>query len=758
MNSFESLVEGVTPAQRQAIEHMHGPLLVLAGAGSGKTLVITRRLAHLVFQGVPPEAILAVTFTNKAAREMKDRVLGHVSAPGLWIHTFHAFAARVLRQEIPALGFPRSFTIYDEADRNALITAVMKELNIDTSFVPPAAVASAISRLKNDLVTPRDYEQRAAGHHAEQIARVFVRYEHSLKLAGALDFDDLLLKLRELLVEHPEVQERWCRKFHYLLVDEYQDTNLVQYELVKQLGHGHRNVCVTGDPDQAIYTWRGADIRNILSFEKDFPEAQVIKLEKNFRSVGNILKAADAVIANNRERKPKTLFTDAPDGGPIQVVSVFDEVAEARTAVEFVRDHRDRGGRLSETAIFFRTNALSRSLERAFLDAGLPYQVVGTVAFYERREVKDLIAYLRTVVNPDDDLSLLRVMNTPPRGIGARTVEHLKAFGAGMGLRLQAVLDRLDEVPGLRPGPRRSLQAFRSFLVDLRSRSDEPVGEILAHLVTTLDFEDYLRQQGDARSDDRVDNVHELLAAANDFGDRIDGETSLVAFLEDVALVSQADLYGQEEDAVSLMTIHNAKGLEFDLVVLVAFEEGLLPHHRSLDSGERAIEEERRLCYVAITRARKELALIHAASRTSAGWTNHARMPSRFLNEFPPSLLEHQNRAFPARSTPHHDHEATSHSSGPFGTRDPGMRQTSTARSTTSSVSSSRSSSSRSSSSSSSSSEGLDVGQLVRHELFGLGRVLRLEGRGPGRKVRIHFNTAGERLLVVEYANLTLVN
>lgn len=735
MNPAASLLDGVTPEQRTAITHVNGPLLVLAGAGSGKTLVITRRLAHLIHQGVPAGSILAVTFTNKAAREMRERIMQLVPAERLWVSTFHSFAARFLRQEIERLGYPRAFTIYDESDRVALVSSVLKELNIDPDLASPAALAATISRAKNERLSPRALERRSASHFVTQTARVYARYENSLKAAGALDFDDLLLKLLQLLEDHEDVRERWCRRFQYLLVDEYQDTNAIQYALVRILGSGHRNVCVTGDPDQAIYTWRGADIQNILSFERDFADATVVKLEQNFRSVGNVLAAADAVIGNNRARRPKRLWTDGPDGDPIRVIAVTDEIDEARHAVRLVREHQSAGGSLDEAAVFYRTNALSRSLERAFLEAGIPYEVVGTVAFYERREVKDVIAYLRTLVNPADDLSLLRVLNTPPRGIGTRTIEHLKAFAVSTGLRLRAVLDHLDEVPGLRPRARKALAAFQSLLTDLDTRRQDGPGDLLETLIERIQFVDHLERQGDVRSAERVENVEELIASAREFEARTESDRDLVTYLEDVALVSQADLYGRDEARVSLMTIHNAKGLEFDLVVLAAFEEGLLPHGRSIEAGEDALEEERRLCYVAITRARKQLVLVHADTRTSGGMVGVPRMPSRFLREIPPSLLEHHT------------------SRGRFGGGGLAPRESAAGRSDTQwtdDVPEFREPQAAT--------QELEAGQLVRHEMFGVGRVLRVEGRGPGRKVRIRFTTCGERLLVVEYANLTVVN
>ena len=743
MHALPPLLEGTTPEQRAAITHVTGPMLVLAGAGSGKTLVITRRLAHLVQEGVSPDSILAVTFTNKAAREMKERILRLVPAERLWVYTFHAFCVRVLRREIERLGYPRSFTIYDEADRIALVAAVMKELGIDPDLVQPAAVVSAVSRAKNNLVSPRAFEAEARGHFEQHIARLYVRYEHSMKTSNALDFDDLLLKALELFKNHEDVHRRWCSRFRFLLVDEYQDTNAIQYELVQRLGAGHRNVCVTGDPDQAIYTWRGADIRNILRFERDFPDARVVKLEKNFRSTGNILKAADGVIVNNLQRKAKALFTDAPDGDPLLEVLVPTETMEAAAAVRIVRDHVDAGGSPGDAAVFFRTNALSRSLERAFLEAGIPYEVVGTVSFYERREIKDLLAYLKAVVNPADDLSLTRIVNTPPRGIGARTLEHVKAYADTTGLRLRQVLDQIAQVPWIRPRPRNALMALSTLLRDLEARQDMPAGEFLERLIMDLDFTGYLDRRGDPRNHERLENIQELVAAAREYEAREGPDATLLGYLEDVALVSQADFYSDQEDRVSLMTIHNAKGLEFDLVLLAGFEEGLLPHIRSLDGGENALEEERRLCYVAITRARKRLVILHAATRTVAGVLGSPRMPSRFLEEIPPEVM--QQTVFPEphdpwSHTPGRGRDAAAPRGGESRRQedvpdldDPVPRPDPAA-------------------------PDLEVGQLVRHELFGLGRVSALEGRGPGRKVRVRFTTAGERLLVLEYAGLTAVD
>ncbi len=743
------LLDHATPAQARAITHVDGPLLVLAGAGSGKTRVITRRVANLVRHGIAPESILAVTFTNKAAREMKERIAALLEEPGLhgdrvWVNTFHAFCARLLRREIERLDYPRAFTIYDESDRLSLITNVMKELKIDTDVLAPSAASAVISRAKNDSIGPRDYEREADGTFAQMIARVYVRYEHSMKTSGALDFDDLLLKALELLREHPDVRRRWCARFDYVLIDEYQDTNRIQYRLVHFLAGEHKNLCVTGDPDQAIYSWRGADVDNILSFERDFEGAEVILLEQNFRSLANILRAADGVIAHNVKRKPKRLVTDAEDGDPIALITVPDEFEEARTAVRLVREHSAAGGPLRECAVFYRTNALSRSLERAFLEAGIPYDVVGTVAFYDRKEIKDLLAYLRVVVNPDDDLSLVRILNVPARGIGARTLEHLRAFADTTGQRLRAVVSqagrRDTSVPGLGPRQRSALRRFDGFLVELEDRRHRPVGEFIEQLVEDIEYLDYLDQKGDPRADERKENVLELIASAREFEGRAGHDDSLVAFLEDVALVSQVDLFADEEDRVSLMTIHNAKGLEFDLVVLAGFEDGLLPHARSLDAGgDDAIEEERRLCYVAITRAKKRLAILHAMFRNWGGVPGSPRTPSRFVDEIPDEVLERHaavsQRRYdrPTSDWTHDEVDWTTASDEPDAWEaDPPVR---TADPPT-----------------------LESGQLVRHEIFGIGRVVRIEGAGPGRKVRIRFTTAGERLLVLEYANLTVVN
>ena len=656
----------------------------------------------------------------------------------------------------------------------------MKELKIDADTITPSAVSSAISRAKNDNVSPRQFESRAFDHIEEQIARIYVRYEHSMQTSGALDFDDLLLKALQLFKEHEVMRERWGRRFQYLLVDEYQDTNAIQYQLVRWLGYDCRNVCVTGDPDQAIYSWRGADVQNILSFERDFPEARVIKLEQNFRSLGNILKAADGLIEHNTLRKEKTLFTEAGDGPLLLDVTVTDEYEEARTAVRFVREHRDAGHSLREAAVFYRTNALSRSLERAFLEAGIPYDVVGTVAFYDRREIKDLLGYLRIIVNPDDDLSLTRILNVPPRGIGARTLQHLRAFADSTNARLRQVVALVADpaggppVPGLGPRQRNALIRFDAFLRELEDRIVDSPGKFLEHLVDALNFLDYLTQQGDPRAEERKENVLELVASAYEFANREGVEHSLVGFLEDVALVSQVDMFEEHEDRVNLMTIHNAKGLEFDFVILAGFEDGLLPHKRSLDDGgPEAIEEERRLCYVALTRARKRFAMINTLYRRWGGAMASPREPSRFRDEIPSEVIERVVLAAPPTSpgfgaplAPRSQHPYEPGGPAPSAWRDdvPEYEHDSS-DAASGSAASDRSHPAGESRDGEAAMEppkpaspSFESGQLVRHELFGVGRVVRVEGRGPGRKVRIRFTTSGERLLVLEYANLTIVN
>ncbi|RDV84026.1 ATP-dependent helicase [Ammonifex thiophilus] len=698
-------LEQLNPEQRAAVEHGEGPLLVLAGAGSGKTRVLTYRIAYLItYRGVPPEAILALTFTNKAAEEMRARVTSLLprEAEDLWVMTFHAACARLLRQEIHHLGRDRDFAIYDEDDRRALMKECLRELDLDEQRFPPAGIIGAISWAKNWLVTPEMMAERARSIYEEKVAKIFALYQQKLRQYNALDFDDLLVEAVRLFREHPEVLARWQRRFRYILVDEYQDTNHAQYVWLNLLAQGHRNITVVGDPDQAIYGWRGADIRNILSFERDYPEARVIKLEKNYRSTAPILALADEIIKYNQLRKEKILRPVKP-GGALPVLYVAaDEVGEANFVAETIKQLRaSHGYSWRDFAVLYRTNAQSRILEEVFLVAGIPYFIVGGTQFYARKEIKDVLAYLRLVVNPADALSLKRVINVPPRGVGEGYYNRLLNFASSQELPPALALLRAEDIPGL---PRRVKVAMRELgelLSELRGRAMGPVKPLVEEILSRTGYRTHLLKEGTPEALARLENLQELLSVAWEFDMEVGG--NLPDFLASIALFSEVDRHDPETDAVVLMTLHSAKGLEFPVVFLVGMEEGLFPHARCL--GDRAaLEEERRLCYVGITRAQERLYLVRSQERRLYGEVR-ANPPSRFLREIPAGLYElYSPPPVPACS-------------GQVG-------------------------------------EDLEPGDRVRHRKWGEGTVVEVKGRGEERQVTVNFSSVGTKTLLLAYAPL----
>ncbi len=655
------LLADLNPQQREAVSRIEGPVLVLAGPGSGKTRVLTYRIAYLVKEaGIEPYNILGVTFTNKAAREMKVRLhalLGE-RAEAVTLGTFHATCARILRRHIHHLGYESSFVIYDADDQRRLVQQIVRELNLDDRTYRPPAIHAAISRAKNELVPPDVFQRKASTYWEEVAGRVYAAYQERLRASNALDFDDLLLLTVELFRQVPEVLEAYRRRWHFLHVDEFQDTNHVQYELVRLLGAEHRNVFVVGDIDQSIYTWRGADYRNVLRFEKDFPEAHTVYLEQNYRSTQTILDAAQAIIEKNPNRKPKRLWTEKGHGPKIIVHEAYDEVDEANFVVREVARLVARGeARRSEIAVMYRTNAQSRSLEEAFVRAAVPYVLVGGTRFYERREVKDLLAYLRVVHNPFDMMSLERIVNVPPRGIGEKTWADLLWWAGELGVPVYTALQVLATLVEQRGAPEdkaespllpdvpppfdrraeRVLCAFQALLQELmQARQTLNVLELLDLIVERAGYEAYLRDGSD-EGEDRWENVKELRNVAAQYA-FLPPESGLTTFLEEVALVSDADEVDTERDAVTLMTVHTAKGLEFKVVFLVGMEEGLFPHSRSLDDAE-SLAEERRLAYVGITRAKERLYLVHTFRRQMWGRSDLSE-PSRFLYDIPPHLLQ----------------------------------------------------------------------------------------------------------------------
>lgn len=629
----------LNPEQRQAAETLEGPVLILAGAGSGKTRALTYRVANLMDHGVPAWSILALTFTNKAAREMKERITQLVGekAESAWISTFHSTCARILRRDIEKLGYTRSFTIYDDDDQGTVIKEILKRLNIDEKFLPPREVKAKISDAKNKLMGPDEWFAKTERDFRNQTLHdVFVAYEQRLKSANALDFDDLLLKTLELLADHPPVLESYRDRFHYVMVDEYQDTNYAQYMLVKLLTDKSRNLCVVGDDDQSIYGWRGADIRNILDFEKDYPDAKVIKLEQNYRSTANILDAANQVIAHNAGRKEKALWTEAGAGETIKLYCAGDEREEAAWVADRIRKMNRHGEEYGRMAVLYRTNAQSRVLEEMLMRAGIPYKVFGGLRFYDRKEVRDVIAYLRVIANPTDDVSLRRIINVPKRAIGDATIAELVRHAQEQEMPLFSALTDLPS--SLSSRPRKCVGDFFTMMTTLMAMKDAmPLGTFVKQMVDQTGLmEQYQKEDSDeARS--RVENIQEFLGAVEEFDCQTENAT-LEDYLENVALVTELDQAEEEKQYVTLMTLHSAKGLEFPNVFITGMEEGIFPSGRSL-MDEQRMEEERRLCYVGITRAKERLFLSRASQRMLYNQINH-NAPSRFLSEIPSRLLE----------------------------------------------------------------------------------------------------------------------
>ena len=735
----DDLLAGLNPAQREAVVHTEGPLLVVAGAGSGKTRVLTHRIAHLIeHEGVSPFELLAITFTNKAAQEMKLRVGALVGpvAEKMWVSTFHSACVRMLRRDGKRLGYPSSFTIYDQADAVRLVGYVLRDLNVDTKRFPPRSVHASISAAKNDGLTVDQYAERAKVIFERRIADVYREYQSRLHKAGAMDFDDLLSVTVELLRAEPEVLAHYQRRFRHVLVDEYQDTNPVQNDLVLALAAEHRNVCVVGDQDQSIYRFRGADIRNILEFEEAFPDTTVIVLEQNYRSTQTILDAANVLIANNMGRKPKELWTDQGRGDAIVRYHADDESDEAQWVAHQASKLHDGGTyRWGDMAVFYRTNAQSRVLEEYLMRVGIPYKVVGGTRFYDRREIKDAVAYLRAVVNPSDEVSVKRVLNTPKRGVGDSSVGRDRCVGQRPRPHLHA---------GVAPGRRRRGQRPRRWVASptsCRSSTKPPIAsrdgpaEVLKVLLDRSGYVGELQAERSIEAEGRLENLAELIGSAEEFSETMD------AFLEQIALVSDTDDLDPDESALLLMTLHSAKGLEFPVVFVIGMEDGVFPHLRSL--GEPAeLEEERRLAYVGMTRARELLFLSHAWARTMYGSTQY-NPPSRFLDELPEALIrqEHGSRRASRRS-----------GWSDAGSRDRGgeaHRQ----RVVESALTAGRAPDGPTRSGAESA--GLKVGDDVRHGKWGEGVIIHMEGTGDKTEAVVNFPGTGEKRLLLSWAPLT---
>ncbi len=642
-NVIDKLLKGLNPEQKKAVQTTSGPLLIMAGAGSGKTRVLTHRIAYLMVEkDVAPWSILAITFTNKAAREMKERI-GRLLGPeaeNIWISTFHSMCVRILRRDIDRIGYSRNFSILDTTDQQSVVKQILKDLNIDAKKYEPRGLLSAISSAKNELISSEEYEKTAAGYYEKVVSDVYKEYERRLRKNQALDFDDLIMKTILLFERVPEVLSYYQRKFQYIHVDEYQDTNRAQYMLVKLLAARFKNLCVVGDSDQSIYRWRGADIANILSFEKDYPDANVIFLEQNYRSTKRILQAANEVIANNSNRKPKNLWTENLEGNKIQYYNADNEQAEAAFVVGKILEVKKAQDKpLNSFAILYRTNAQSRVMEEYLLKSNLSYTIVGGVKFYDRKEIKDVLAYLRLVANPHDDISLRRVINVPKRGIGSTSLDKIADFALMQDTSMFDALQNIDLI-GLSPKIRKAAAEFTDLIKNYTNMQEYlSVTELVEEVLDKSGYKEMLKAEKTLESQSRLENLDEFLSVTKNF-EKGSEDKSLVAFLTDLALIADIDQLDKEEtsaDQVTLMTLHSAKGLEFPVVFLLGMEEGVFPHSRSL-MEEEEMEEERRLAYVGITRAEEELYLTSAQMRTLFGRTN-AHPVSRFISEIPENLL-----------------------------------------------------------------------------------------------------------------------
>ena len=724
---MQSLLDGLNREQQQAVQHTEGPLLILAGAGSGKTKVLTVRIAYLLAQGVNPYEILAITFTNKAAKEMKSRVEGLVGdvANRIWLSTFHSFCAKFLRFELDNfLGYNSNFTIYDTSDSQVVIKAALKALNLDDKYYPVGAMISAISDAKNKLMFASDYRKQARDFYQQKVADVYEYYERELRKNNALDFDDLLLIAVKLLQSNAAVLEKYSKRFKYVMIDEYQDTNHAQYLLAYLLSSYWKNIAVVGDADQSIYAWRGADIQNILDFEKDYPNCTSIKLEQNYRSTKIILDAANAVIDNNEGRPEKNLWTDKVEGAKIQHFTAQSEHEEAAFIGDtIVKKHDIHGVPYGDMAILYRTNAQSRVLEEALIKRALPYTMVGGTKFYDRKEIKDVLAYLRVLYNPFDDLSLLRIINVPKRSIGATTVSKLQDYARENGTSLFMTLTQLHLVDTIKGKTKEKLEEFGILIFTLVAEMDDKsVLDILEAILDRTGYLAQLEESTDPQDQARAENIGELLSVAKDFQDT--NPTGTVEdFLEQVALVNDVDSFEQEESKVTLMTLHAAKGLEFPIVFLGGLEEGLFPHSRTLMNPEE-IEEERRLAYVGITRAEKELYISNATTRTVFGRTS-SYLPSRFIDEIPAELVDslRAKRRIPddiKPTVPRHMSVASRPVTKPI------IRNEVIAD--------------------------WKVGDTAIHSKWGNGKVVNVSGEGAGMKLTIEFPTQGVRVVMAKFA------
>lgn len=730
-------LSSLNPQQRAAASHHTGPLLVLAGAGSGKTRVLIHRIAHLISHyHVDPRSILAVTFTNKAAQEMRDRVARLLGLAGVdvWVSTFHSLCVRILRAECDYAKRTSSFTIFDTTDQTTAVKQCLRELEIDEKSMSPSAVLATISNAKNQLIDAKQYAAQATDYWEKQVAKVFAMYEQKLAANNAFDFDDLISESVRLFRSEPTVRERYQDRFRFIMVDEYQDTNHAQYLLVNLLAKKYRNICVVGDDDQSIYHWRGADIRNILEFERDYPDAKVVKLEQNYRSTKSILECANAVVSRNAKRKPKRLWTDRDPGLPVCWYRAYDEKDEARFAISTIEDLMISEGRnYRDFAVLYRTNAQSRTFEEELLNRGIPYQIVGGLRFYQRKEIKDILAYLRVIDNPNDSISLLRIINTPRRGIGATTLDRLSEYARMQGISVYSAMqeERVHAILGSRASS--AVTGFNELLSELVAQAESSTpSEIVASVLDKTGYMQELAKDSDSvEAESRVQNLQELISVTRNF-EKSHESSSLSDFLQEIALLSDIDTFEDDKSGVTLMTLHSAKGLEFPVVFMAGMDEGVFPFARSIyESGE--IEEERRLCYVGITRARDRLFLLSADFRMLYGSAS-ANPPSRFIDELPAELVRQISR------TPNNLSTGASAATGgapcqgsPKSGADAGAETDS------------------------SQTLELSAGSKVRHSKFGVGTVVSIGESGGDRVITVAFPNQGVKQLIESYASLELV-
>ncbi|TYS55557.1 DNA helicase PcrA [Sutcliffiella horikoshii] len=761
----QRLLEGLNPMQKEAVKKMDGPLLIMAGAGSGKTKVLTHRIAYLMAEKqVAPWNILAITFTNKAAREMKERVekLLGPAAEDIWISTFHSMCVRILRRDIDRIGMNRNFTILDTTDQLSVIKNILKDRNIDPKKFEPRTILGTISSAKNELMNPEQYAKQPLGPYEQQVAEIYTDYQKRLKKNQALDFDDLIMTTIHLFKRVPEVLEYYQRKFQYIHVDEYQDTNRAQYTLVNLLADRLKNLCVVGDSDQSIYRWRGADIANILSFEKDYPNAEVVLLEQNYRSTKRILEAANRVIDNNIGRKKKNLWTENDEGQKIIHYQADSEKSEAQFVVGKMRElmRQNPSRTLGDFAILYRTNAQSRVMEEMLLMSNINYTIVGGTKFYDRKEIKDILAYLRLIANPDDDISLQRIVNVPKRGIGATTVDKIANYAAQHDISIYTALAEVDLI-GVSGRATSQLKEFRSLIEGyVQMQEYISVTELVEEILEKSGYREMLKADKTIESQSRLENIDEFLSVTKNFEEKYD-DKSLVAFLTDLALVADIDKLDEEDPAqqegVILMTLHAAKGLEFPVVFLIGMEEGVFPHSRSLFE-EAEMEEERRLAYVGITRAEEQLFITNAQMRTLFGRTN-INPPSRFIKEIPEELLEsEENKEAASRPTPFGGRGSSfgGGSASPFG----GSSAAGRARAASPASQTARRTTAPSRGLTATGGESLDwmVGDKAEHKKWGVGTVVSVKGDGDSKELDIAFpSPTGIKRLLAKFAPVTKV-